>query len=243
MMEQILSIQVIPTTPDLPGLLKTLEEGAIAHADQWDCGFDQMRERYNCAWMVARTWIRLTAPLTAGQPLELRTWTRPIARGFSRREFDLLQDGRLMAEAVQAWMLADLKTRRIRSLSTIPEMLAAPSRAEGKDVQLHRPIPPKDLQLLGTCVVKPEDIDRNGHLNNARYPRYALSVVPGRQPQQMLLSYSRECFAGDEIAIWGKVDADSAILQGRVNDTDSFDLAVHFFPESNEPSAPSSPVF
>ena len=120
-MYEILTKTMMPPADGLCGLLQLLEAGATAHADLWGCGRQTMLERYRCAWMIARGWVRIHRPIPRA-PLTLRTWIRPVKHGLSRREFDLLEGDTLIAEAVQAWILVDLQTRRIRTMDDIPEM-------------------------------------------------------------------------------------------------------------------------
>lgn len=202
-MEQILTLEVTPKTADIGGLLEILQQAATAHAQMWHCGREEMLRDYNCVWMIARVWVKLHAPLPL-RALQVRTWTRPLSRGMSRREFDILCDGHLIAESVQAWVLTDVDTRRMRNMATVQPMVEAPCCEVGKDAPLRRPALPAQLKVLGHVTVQPADIDINGHLNNANYPRYALSVLPPRQVCEMSLSYSRECFAGDVIEVLGK---------------------------------------
>ena len=114
-MHEILTKTMMPPADGLCGLLQLLEAGATAHADLWGCGRQTMLERYRCAWMIARGWVRIHRPIPRA-PLTLRTWIRPVKHGLSRREFDLLEGDTLIAEAVQAWILVDLQTRRIRTI-------------------------------------------------------------------------------------------------------------------------------
>lgn len=227
-MNEVLNLTITPTVSDIGGLLQILEYGATAHAALWHCGREEMLQRHQCVWMIARVWARLLEPLPM-RPMELHTWTRPVRSGMSRREFDVLCDGRLVAESVQAWILTDINTRHIRNMTTFSEVMQTPCLQEGKEIVLRRPAMPRDLESFGCVTVRREDIDINGHLNNAHYPRYALSVLPPHQVSQLQISYSHECFAGDTIEILGKTEENEAWLQGRVNGLDSFDMQVSFF--------------
>ena len=89
-MHEILTKTMMPPADGLCGLLQLLEAGATAHADLWGCGRQTMLERYRCAWMIARGWVRIHRPILRA-PLTLRTWIRPVKHGLSRREFDLLE--------------------------------------------------------------------------------------------------------------------------------------------------------
>ena len=127
-MHEILTKTMMPPADGLCGLLQLLEAGATAHADLWGCGRQTMLERYRCAWMIARGWVRIHHPIPRA-PLTLRTWIRPVKHGLSRREFDLLEGDTLIAEAVQAWILVDLQTRRIRTMDDIPIAFEGPWEA------------------------------------------------------------------------------------------------------------------
>ena len=238
MMHEILTKTMTPPADGLCGLLQLLEAGATAHADLWGCGRQTMLDRYRCAWMIARSWVRIHRPIPRA-PLTLRTWIRPVKHGLSRREFDLLEGNTLIAEAVQAWILVDLQTRRIRTMDDIPEMQRFPAQASGKDAPLRRPAMPRVLESRGAVTVQAADIDCNGHLNNAKYPDYALSVLPPRPVQQLEISYCHECFAGQTLQIFGQATDQETWLQGRVGPQASFDLHAVFFPGEKETSLPT----
>lgn len=231
-MERILTIELTPRTTDIGGLLELLQQAATTHAETWHCGREEMLRDYNCVWMIARVWVKMYAPLPL-RPLQIRTWTRPLSRGYSRREFDIFCDGCRIAESVQAWVLTNADTRRMQNMAAVRQMVQAPCCEEGKTIALHRPALPDQLTVLGQVTVQAADIDSNGHMNNAHYPRYALSVLPPRPICEMSLSYSRECFAGDVIEIQGRLDADTAWLRGVVDGHGSFDMQVAFFPNGS----------
>lgn len=227
-MDEILTEIIAPKTADLCGLLQILEATATKHAVRCSCGQEEMLSRYQCVWMIARSWVRLFRPLPT-IPLEVKTWTRPIKHGISRREFDVYAQGERIAEAVEAWILVDVKTRRIRSMDTMPELLQFPAQQNGKTVRLRRPAMPDTPEYFGQTSVKQADIDCNGHLNNAKYPDYALAMLPSRPVKQLEISYCHECFSGDVLQIYGKDSGAAAWLEGRVDGRVCFVMQVDFF--------------
>ena len=227
-MDEIYTLYRTPETADLQGMLGLLEHAATVHAERLGNGDKRMRENHNCVWMVARVWLRLLEPAVR-EEIEIRTWNRPVTRGMCQREFDLFFGDRLIAEAAQDWILVDLDTRRMKNMTEIPELLQSPNRTEGKQMPIRRPAVPKDVAYLTTVQVRPDDIDQNGHLNNTKYPGYALSALPPAPVQELTLSYSRECFAGDALEIWGKIEPNCARLEGRVAGELRFDMLAQFF--------------
>ena len=58
------------------GVLGFLQEAATAAACALHASRDEMLDKYNAFWMLARVWYRLDEPLKWGERLRIRTWHR-----------------------------------------------------------------------------------------------------------------------------------------------------------------------
>ena len=92
------------------GLMGMLQEAATQAACALHVSRDEMLERYNSFWMLARLWYRLDVPLSWGDTVHIRTWHRGGRGASTYRDFDLFVNGQPVGEAVSTWVLADAAT-------------------------------------------------------------------------------------------------------------------------------------
>ena len=103
------------------GLMGMLQEAATQAACALHVSRDEMLERYNSFWMLARLWYRLDVPLSWGDTVHIRTWHRGGRGASTYRDFDLFVNGQPVGEAVSTWVLADAsKFGAITAASFLP---------------------------------------------------------------------------------------------------------------------------
>ena len=95
------------------GLMGMLQEAATQAACALHVSRDEMLERYNSFWMLARLWYRLDVPLSWGDTVHIRTWHRGGRGASTYRDFDLFVNGQPVGEAVSTWVLADAATHKL----------------------------------------------------------------------------------------------------------------------------------
>ena len=103
------------------GLMGMLQEAATQAACALHVSRDEMLERYNSFWMLARLWYRLDVPLSWGDTVHIRTWHRGGRGASTYRDFDLFVNGQPVGEAVSTWVLADAATHKLARMGRITE--------------------------------------------------------------------------------------------------------------------------
>ena len=98
-----------------------LQEAATQAACALHVSRDEMLERYNSFWMLARLWYRLDVPLSWGDTVHIRTWHRGGRGASTYRDFDLFVNGQPVGEAVSTWVLADAATHKLTGTLIGPE--------------------------------------------------------------------------------------------------------------------------
>lgn len=180
-------------------VLKQLQNIAGDHALLLGQGREAMLTRYNAVWMIVRTYLHFDIPPDAALPLTIRTWTRGLSRAMVCRDFDLIQNGTVIGEAVQAWVLADVTERRLCNMAKMPEIVNTARPTQVKTIKPGKPVCCHELTTYAPLVPGADDLDVNGHVNNVAYLRLALQALP--RPLEALrhleITYSRECFAGE----------------------------------------------
>ena len=187
-------------------LLHDMEETAAAHTIEMGIPRPVMLERYGAVWMIVRSWMELDAQPDPTVPLTVRTWHRGVTGGVVFRDFDFIQNGTRIGQAVQTWVLVGEESRTLFRMSKVPELVNSPRPAEVKDVRPRKLTPPGTLTPAPPLCAGPETLDINGHVNNAAYVPLVLESLPEpvRAVRCLELNYHHECFAGQALprAIW-----------------------------------------
>lgn len=195
-------------------VLGYLQEAATVAAGQLGCSRPETVAKYNCVWMIVRTWVRLDRPLRWDETLTVQTWHRGARGASSFRDFDLLVNGQSVGEAVTSWVLVDKDTLRIFRMDGLAEFQGTDGGERCKTVKLHRVRLPQRLPAEETRVMRYSDTDINGHVNNARYADFACDALhleeklKGRFVHEFSLNYSAQCMAGETLRLCSAQEED-----------------------------------
>lgn len=197
-------------TLHIDGLAALMGEAAWQHARSFGVAFTEEEVRH--FWILHRLGFRVLRSPRWGEEIVIETWPSRVQRLFAMREFSISADGELLVEASSAWIILDAVTRR----PVRPENHLAPDwRVE--EVPLEIPTGKLDgiarktaAALLGEArwhPVRESDIDRNGHVNNARYVQWLEDAAPGAHGDNdgtAVVSFLAETLPGREYAVISK---------------------------------------
>ncbi len=187
-------------------VLRVMEKASRMHTLQLGIDRAHMLKRYGAVWMIARCYLHFNAQPAMSLPLAVRTWHRGFIHGVMYRDFDLLQGGKQIGQAVQTWVLVDNARRRLLRMDKIPELLHTPHPEHTKALHPRKLKMPDLLQQAAPICAGKDAIDENGHINNAAYVDLVLQTLPApiETVKTLELCYHRECFAGQSLArqIW-----------------------------------------
>lgn len=160
----------------LSSLLSLLQEAATDHAEQLGVGRKHLFER-GLGWALSKMVLNVRRLPRWGERLTIKTWPGSRTVVAANREFVLsTDDGRTIATARTLWVLFDLGARRIAKLDLLGSWPSIDERAD--DSQFERPHFPQTGELLTAVFgVRKDDIDLNGHVNNAVYITWALEPL------------------------------------------------------------------
>ena len=188
-------------------LMGHLQEAATQAAEVGGFTRNVLLDRYNGFWMLTRIRYQLTRPLKWEEELTIHTWHRGGKSAVLYRDFDLYVGEEKVGEAVSAWVLADLETRKLLRLSGIEELEGTDGGDLCKDVILRKLHCPKELTPVEKRPMRYSDTDINGHVNNTRYADFACDAVElDKLPEDEFLSglqigYMAECRPGETITM------------------------------------------
>lgn len=202
------------------GVLGFLQEAATAAACALHASRDEMLDKYNAFWMLARVWYRLDEPLKWGERLRIRTWHRGGRGASSYRDFDLFVNDAPVGEAVSLWVLANAQTHKPVRMAGIEEFQGTDGGALCKTRLLNKVRMPPDMTCAGTRSFRYSDLDVNGHVNNVRYADIVCDALhlermgAERFVSSLQVGYQAECRVGETVDLTTGSDGGAQYVHG-----------------------------
>ena len=213
------------------------QEMAYVAADAMHFGYEEMI-RENKAWVLSRLRFVFDDVPCWRDALELQTWHKGPSGPFYIRDFRFLdKEGRTRVSATSAWVILDVKERRMCRTSEVTEMIpestvcredalaaaagkvAIPRGAEAVEAVRHR--------------VGYADVDLQGHTNNARYMVWAMDCIDyaaaaSRPVREVRIQFNHETRAGEEVVLYLFRDGDTYYVEGKAEDRQAFCARIDF---------------
>lgn len=171
-------------------------------------------------WILTRLVLRIRRLPASGEAIRVHTWPSVLDR-FGYRGYEVFDaSGECILSGGSAWSIMDMAARR---LAPVPPRLAAvyPSNPRLCDPFICRVLPrlTGDGDRQAPVRVRRDDLDINGHVNNAHYLSWLLEPFEprqGRAPSLVDLGFRAECFPGEElISQAGEEDGDTVDVFGQ----------------------------
>ena len=205
-------------------LLGYLQEAATQAALAIHASGPEIRAKYNCLWMVVRSWVELDAPLRWNDLITVRTWHRGAAGASSYRDFDLYREGKPVGQGTSVWVMVDAAERRLYRMKGLTEFQGTDGGELCKAVKLRRPGLPEVFDSRVRRELGYSHTDINGHVNNAHYADFACDSLHlerlGRERfvRSFQIGYVSECRAGESIWVDTAVRGDELFARGEGED-------------------------
>ncbi len=217
------------------GLLRYAQDIAWIHSEGLGFTRDWYAER-GLAWVVRAIEMVILAPVPLGRELVVSTAPTGFRRVWGRRRTEArLEDGTLVMWGDTDWVMTDHRGMPGRIPAEFPAAFAVPP-GTFEPVRVPLPETPADAAVLRT-VVRPQDLDPMGHVNNAAYLDYLEEALhaAGEQGRRMLVDVPRRvrleyaAAAAPDAALVGAAWRDRAAGDDwwawRLTDDDGRDLA------------------
>lgn len=196
--------RIQPTT-----VLDLLQDVATVHATQMGIGRDSMLER-GIFWALVRIKYEVVREPEHFQVVTVRTWPHSPTRFSFLRDFSITDDkGNTLIKATSEWVFMNLETRKFARMTDHYD--------ESTEFLEERAFTSKPRKLTDfedenrpqtTIIPSYCDIDLNGHVNNARYPAFAINALnPGQGGtiKTLQIDYRHEALANQPLVIHTKV--------------------------------------
>jgi acyl-ACP thioesterase len=213
---EVLSFQIDPEGRlRMSALADLMQEVAWKHADSRDFGKALFYQGY--IWVLSRFEIKFNKMPSGGEEIIVNTAGRGIDKLFALREFLVVSaTGEVLAEAISAWLLLEIKTKRPQRPGNVlpPELFSYIDGSQLMPDKIHLPEKPAFGDLI---KVRPFDLDMNNHVNNVSYIRWVedFCLIHKTNIEYILINYLAEALLNQEIEIYYQVEEDSTILIGK----------------------------
>lgn len=192
----------------LPGDLMTrMQDLGSRHSGYLGASRDELL-RKDAVWVLTRNELRVFSQPKAGDLIVASTYPGTVRRTLYPRyhRFET-EDGRLVAEGLGGWTLADIHTRRMAHLSEIASLMPDTSdlpRPFGGFPAAVEELPgegEKSLRELRFC-----DFDLNGHVNNTKAGEWVCDALGARRLrgfhiEHLVVNYLHEILPGAPLEV------------------------------------------
>ena len=195
-------------------MLWLIQEVSGTHAAHLGASWDDLA-RKNLFWAVIRHKVEVFRLPEVGQTVTLRTWPMPTTRvAYPRATEARDAEGNLLFRSHAIWVLMDTDSRAMvrpgKSGVGVPGSLQGSEIAAPGSIR-ERELPNTTLQQVGYSL-----LDRNGHMNNARYLDWVDDLLPSEYHKdhplrQVQICYMAEAKEGQQIALSWHLEADGQL--------------------------------
>lgn len=178
-----------------------LQEAATIHAQKLHFGEEAMQS-HGLTWVLVRQKLVLCRVPRAGEHVRVRTWPSHYDR-FGHRGYEIFDaTGQCLVQAVSAWAVMDLQTRKMVAL---PQAIL---QHYPTDLYPCAPFSCKivprvsDIEHQFALRVRHDDLDSNGHVNNAHYLSWLTECLPEAERSCLTMldvAFRAETFPAEEL--------------------------------------------
>lgn len=166
-------------------------------------------------WAVLRYRVEVTRLPQVGETVQVKTWPLPTTKVAYPRAVEAFDDaGESLFRVMSLWVLMDEKTRQM--------VLPGKSGVEVEGCVLGGELPmPAGLKALPadrkSCrTVTEDDLDKNVHMNNTRYLRWAMDLLPAEFVENSTLKAFTACYfaearLGDELQLFWSLSQEGTL--------------------------------
>lgn len=205
-------------------VLGILQEAATRAALALGASGPEVLAKYNCLWMVTRSWVELDAPLRWNDLVDVKTWHRGGSGASTYRDFDLARDGKPIGQGTTIWVMVDADSRKLFRIRDLAEFQGTDGGELCKSVKLHRIPMPKEFDHRTRRDLRYSDTDINGHVNNIHYADFACDSLHleelgrGKFVRSLQIGYVNECRAGETIWVDTAARGEELLARGAGED-------------------------
>ena len=195
-----------------------MQEAASKHAAALGVSIQQLLAE-NYTWLLSRLKINIAAFPGWNDQIQVNTWPSGTQQLFALRDFKISgTDNQIVAAAISAWLVIDLKKRRPVRIGPFVERLKPIEGSHILDDRLDKLPALSHPVHERSFVVRYSDLDINQHVNNVKFVEWIVESVPSATlnawvASEVEINFLAEAFHEDRIlAVCSPQDPDHTIF-------------------------------
>lgn len=195
-------------------LLHFAQEAAGAHCLELAADWDTLAARH-MFWAVTRQKLQITRLPQLGEIITVETWPMPTTKvAYPRSTVAYDRDGNEVFRAISLWVLMNTDTRAM--ILPGKSGLEIQGALRGNELAVPASLHPQLLEHSCRRTVVYGDLDRNRHMNNARYMDWVDDLLPSHfhkdhPAHEITVCYHAEAKEGDELTLNYRVSAEGEL--------------------------------
>ena len=203
-------------------LLRFAQAAAEAHCRELGADWETMAAK-NYFWAVIRQKMEITRLPQAGETITVKTWPMPTTRvAYPRATEGFDEAGNSLFKIISIWVIMDVHSRTM----VLPGKSGVEVAGTSFGTELKAPVglPAGTFQTQTLRKVTPEDLDRNGDMNNARYLDWLWDLRSREYHKthplkSVTICYMSEALEGQQLQL-SYTEGDVLRLDGSLTETD-----------------------
>ena len=191
-------------------ILLYIQQTAGEHSDSFNLTYEALAEK-GIFWAVIRHKIEITRLPRENEIITLETWPMPTTKvAYPRSTVAYDEQGNVLFQSICLWILMDLKDRSM----LVPKKsgVEVDGFLRGNELPTPKSLPPQPLKQRYPRQVVFSDLDRNGHMNNARYLDWVQDLLPSEfhrehPVKELTMCYINEALEAQHLELtwdWGE---------------------------------------
>lgn len=209
----------------LHALFDRFQDLAGDHATMLSIGYDALIKK-NLIWVLTSQYIKIKGNIPYDEKVILRTWPKERGRADFIRYYEIeTACGDIVCEGISKWVILNFNSRKIDRATDVVYSGEFYPKALFDNFAKIRVSIPHTKEFIESYKVRNDDLDHNGHMNNAIYPKLIYNMVKLSKDfriKGMQIDYLHEALLGDKIDIYYFSDEDEKYFVGYDNLTEVF---------------------
>lgn len=157
-------------------LLNFLQDLASEHAEMLGFGYSYVKPR-NMAWFLLKYRMEFEDYPVGIYDLKIITEPRGYQRTFATRDFTLYSGGKCIGRVSSLWAMMSFDTGSLVPIQSLDNPDMPPLEKRENDLTYVKIPPVENPSASKVFEVRYDDIDVNGHVNNANYIAWAFETL------------------------------------------------------------------
>ncbi len=211
-------------------LLRIMQDIAADDADRRGGGMDALLAK-NCTWVLVKLRIDIERMPGAGEEVEITTWPMKSRLGIYPRAYEIYdRQGNRLVSGRSTWVIMDIDSRSL--INGESRGVAIAGEEEGEKLRPQRRIAVPEGGAEYEFTPTEDQIDRNGHMNNAAYLDAVEPMLPAeyreRELRGIAVDYEHEILPGRHALVRAVALGERCFFEGSMDERVCFRISESF---------------